>query len=70
MQRITVIESRNGWLVVEGSVEGSQSIDVLLARSWTFSSLCATATKVERILESWREAAINQEQSENTEGES
>ncbi|KKM87478.1 hypothetical protein LCGC14_1268550 [marine sediment metagenome] len=52
---ISVLETRNGWLVVEGDAHGlSLPID-LASKSWSFNSLDAAIARIRRILKSWKE---------------
>lgn len=69
MKKITVIESRNGWLVVDGNAEGLEYANQLAGKSWTFNSLDAAIAQIRRVLRSWRETD-QQEQTKNAEGES
>ncbi len=57
MKRITVIETRNGFLVVDGSdCERYQTPMDLAHKSWSFNSLDAVIAQIRRVLKSWREA--------------
>lgn len=57
VKRITVIETRNGFLVVDGlDCDGLRRPHDLAAHSWSFNSLDAAIAQIRRVLKSWREA--------------
>ena len=58
MQRLTIIESRNGYLVVDGGAADKYALPYdLAARTWTFNSLDAAIAQIRKVLKVWREDA-------------
>ena len=57
MKRITVVETRNGFLVVDGEAESYETSRTLAKKSWSYNSLDAAIAQIRRVLKSWREAA-------------
>lgn len=56
MQRLTIIESRNGYLVVDGEVDVREHPFDLAKRTWSFNSLDAAIAQIRKVLRGWREA--------------
>lgn len=55
MKQITIIETRNGVLVVEGDGRGL-GLSGVAQLSWSFNSLDAAIPEIRHILKSWRES--------------
>ena len=56
MKQITVLETRNGCLVVDGDL-GSLTLKYQVAASWSFDSVDAAIDEIRRLLDSWCETA-------------
>lgn len=55
MQKITIMESRNGYLVVDGAADGFEKPSDFAARTWSFNSLDAAIAQIRKVLRAWRE---------------
>ncbi len=63
--KITIAETRNGWLIVDGDMKGFLA-EYLPPKVWSYNSLDAAIAQVRRILKSWK-AEQAKEQSSNDE---
>ena len=56
MRQITVLETQNGCLVVDGNSAG-MAAPYLIDASWSFDSVDAAIDEIRRLLDSWCETA-------------
>ncbi len=54
MKRLTIIETRNGVIVVYGEATRMETPGELAARSWSFDSLNKAIAQIRLILKQWR----------------
>ena len=65
MKRITVIESRNGYLVIDGEATTLELPSQLAKRTWSYNSLDVAIAQIRKVLKGWRqEAAAKAEEGE------
>ena len=60
MNRITIIETRNGVLVVEGEIDAPERPRELASRTWSFNSLDKAISQIRLILKEWKDKAATE----------
>ena len=71
VKRITIIETRNGYLIVDGEATTFELPRDLAARSWSYGSIANVITQIRKVLSAWREgtkAAETSDSSSDTKG--
>ena len=54
MKRITILETRNGVIILDGEADTLEIPHKLAGRSWSFNSLDKTVTQLRLMLKEWR----------------
>lgn len=60
MKRITLIESRNGYLVIDGEATTLELPGQLAKRTWSYNSLDAAIARIRKVLRGWKQEAAKQ----------
>ncbi len=65
MRLITLCETRNGWLIVDGELKNKRE-EYLPSRCWSFNSIDKLIAQVRVITKSWRNNKQEQSDGDNS----